>query len=463
MWVSAAIFLLTWITWYVGVPCMLAGTWMVLRAFRDVEGRICFGGKRAEVFIVLAILLWVLLSGIGGFWYQSSDHPWRNQVFLNLVNYSWPVHDGEGHILCYFWGFWVLPALVAKLTGVYLAGYAMQVLWAAVGIWLGMRLIFNAVGEVKLRFLLIVVAFGGIEYFRCMIEEIWSPFGIGHTDYANYIMFDSHTGEQILYVFNQMFAGWTGTLMILYDKRPGRSALVLGCMAFSAPFPCLALLPVVLWQIVDDAFRSRRAADAISKVFSLWNVGTLAVFFPILYYISRTSSDFVFPLAALEIPEAWYWYGLVAVVVCTLGIWIPFIWNNIRKYPPFWILLAASVGGYFVQMSGNTDLAARIWIPMIYLLITEVCRISCEWRARESLWRSLFALALLVGFWTNLRFYALLAYRALTSPYNEYRREIFSDNIFDLGDNKFYCRDHFIGNVDEHEWIIRPLDNEPAH
>lgn len=463
LWISTAIFLLTWIRWWIGIPCALAGTWMVLTAFRGVKGHMLRLDIKQEVLLVMVILLWVLLSGIGGFWHQTNDHPFRTQLFLNLSDYSWPVHNGQGEILCYFMGFWLVPAIVVKITHLYLAGYVFQVLWASVGIWLGMRLTFEYIGMARLRVIFVIIFFGGLEFLVYLLETYISPFGVTPRQRFDFLMFTSYPTDQIFFIFNQMFAGWIGTALILKKPVEGRSALVLACMALQAPFPCIPLFFLVLWQIGRQAAKTPSFTQGLAKVFSSWNIGALIVAFPVMYYLSLTGSGLTPPLGAHPIPRSWLWYAFATTLIATLGLWVPFLWKRLRHRSSFWILLTVPVAAYFVQIGTNPDLSSRVWIPLVYLLAFETGRLACHWKRLPAIRKSLMGLAFISGSWTALYTIHICSYHAFTRPYGQYRQETLSATVFSLNpDDTEAYRNHFTGKVPEGSWIIKPLDNEPA-
>ena len=47
--------------------------------------------RRNLIFTVFGIMVWVALSGIGGFAFQNTDLHIRNAIFRDLITYDWPV------------------------------------------------------------------------------------------------------------------------------------------------------------------------------------------------------------------------------------------------------------------------------------------------------------------------------------------------------------------------------------
>ena len=102
------------------------------------------------IFVSLALLVLLVLSGIGEFVFTSEDHRVRYAILNDLVHYKWPVvYDystqtnpaviaqlGNGHgALTYYLVFWMFPALVGKMFGLLAARIAL-VIWSAIGMFL---------------------------------------------------------------------------------------------------------------------------------------------------------------------------------------------------------------------------------------------------------------------------------------------------------------------------------------
>ena len=97
------------------------------------------------LFMLVALGLWIWLSGVGGYAFQNWDHHSRNAVFRDLINYPWPVvyHFQPSVssqfgipstlIMSYYFGFWLSSALIGKIWGWGAANFVLF-LWTYVGI-----------------------------------------------------------------------------------------------------------------------------------------------------------------------------------------------------------------------------------------------------------------------------------------------------------------------------------------
>lgn len=90
-----AIFAIGWLPPVFGLPLAAVALWATWVAYRRMPGRISFGCPVVETVMVCALLCVVIYAGIGGLtWQMYGDHDFRNTVFANLVDYSWPVTQG---------------------------------------------------------------------------------------------------------------------------------------------------------------------------------------------------------------------------------------------------------------------------------------------------------------------------------------------------------------------------------
>src|SRR5450759_4725314 len=87
------IFCLGFLKTYISVCITLFFIWLVIKNWRrpTQESQSFLISKRALVLTILAVLLWVVLAGIGGFAFQNTDFHIRNAIFHDLINYPWPV------------------------------------------------------------------------------------------------------------------------------------------------------------------------------------------------------------------------------------------------------------------------------------------------------------------------------------------------------------------------------------
>ena len=93
--------------------------------------------------LVAGILIWVMMTGIGGFAPQRMDIHWRNVYLHDFAEYSWPlVYPESGYAPSYYWAYFLFPSLIGKLFG-FLGTNITVYIFSACGIILAELLVFS--------------------------------------------------------------------------------------------------------------------------------------------------------------------------------------------------------------------------------------------------------------------------------------------------------------------------------
>jgi hypothetical protein len=131
---------------------------------QDISKLITIGG---------IILVWVYVSGIGKFVAQNQDHDIRNAMFKLLIEEDWPIiylnppveYFDKPIALVYYFAFWLPSAVVGKLFGE-TAGWFMQAIWAASGVFLFYFLFLaRFIKKLVVWPLIVIVFFSGLDIF----------------------------------------------------------------------------------------------------------------------------------------------------------------------------------------------------------------------------------------------------------------------------------------------------------
>ena len=139
-----AIFMLTWVKLAVGLPVallLLGSTFQLWQANSLKEESPRYFTSRLLLLLAVLALVWCLLSGIGGWFFQRFDYLKHNAIFRELVQRPWPVHFAElpytrgAAWLNYYMAWYLPPALVAKATGI-ASLEGLSLLWSWAGAWL---------------------------------------------------------------------------------------------------------------------------------------------------------------------------------------------------------------------------------------------------------------------------------------------------------------------------------------
>ena len=273
----------------------------------------------ALIGIALIILIWVWLSGAGGFWGQSEDCKWRNAIFRDIILRKWPVvYPATGHALVYYIGFWLFPAILGKFSLIlgasdaiaYNVGCIAVFIWTFVMLFTTVLLITNylhAFTRKKQIFaLLLFIFFSGMDLI-CMMGGIKGM--AYHLEWwTEHFQYSSFT-TCLFWVYNQALPAWLCFLCLLNEKKLS-SYVFIGMMClFCAPLPFVGffIYAVALGIIrAIESFRHKQAGKLIKEILSLPNIVSILVIFPIIatYLLSNSA---ITGAGSLQVSEKGYY------------------------------------------------------------------------------------------------------------------------------------------------------------
>lgn len=140
------IFLFTWVKLTISLPlvCLLTATLYHASQSQTKNSKIIcpkYSKKvmlKVFIFPILLLLFWGVLSGLGGYTFQSGDWSKHNILLKSLIEQEWPVtiqYQGKKGILTYYIGQYLLPASLGKLFGFMFAQNIILV-WSVIGLFL---------------------------------------------------------------------------------------------------------------------------------------------------------------------------------------------------------------------------------------------------------------------------------------------------------------------------------------
>ena len=257
------IFIIGWLKWYWALIFSVLISFACIKGFRNsIIGKCLTINKSDAKTLVKAfflIVIWVYLSGIGGWCYQNGDHQVRNAIFRALVEYDWPVISYIGDRgLIYYIGFWLPAACIGKIFGLEV-GYAAQVIWAVFGVFIVYYLICIYRKKVDLLPMLFLIFFSGLDYIGTWIlgeEGIDLKLALHLEWWAIDFQFTSMT-SQLFWVFNQALPAWVATIMILVQKDCKNILFILSLAMLSSTLPFVGLIPIIIYLYIKRVNVSR--------------------------------------------------------------------------------------------------------------------------------------------------------------------------------------------------------------
>ena len=306
--------------------------------------------KLRVVFVVIAI--WLLLSGIGGFGYQTTDYLASNALLKDLIERPWPLTtewSSRTVPVVYYLG-WYLPAAVTgKLFGWVFANIFILV-WAFFGVTLSFGWFINlcAVQNITSRKLLVTLSvfclaggldFVGYYFLRGNSFDIYNVFPL---DGWSFLQYSSNT-TLIYWVPQHTIPAWliTGLVMncifgrwsnIKYLGMGLAGSLLSSSFSVMGIFPYLLVLLAVIW-------RKRRW----KLLFSVQNVSSnlLAIPVAIVVILYLSSNKVSFPIGFLwtftdSSLVYWGWLEFLFIEIgflsisILIGIWINYSTSFIK-------------------------------------------------------------------------------------------------------------------------------------
>lgn len=382
------------------------------------------------VFLV-ASSLWVLFSGIGGFWAQSTDFSARNSIYQTLVLESWPVYFDDGaSSLVYYLNHWLPPAAMGKVALMLFGepGVAMMCanvslyLWSVLGVLLALLLFVHYLRVSTLRAgviaALVLVLFSGLDIVgvisRCLMgsaDVANHVFGIMHLDQwpaSSSVQFSSNT-TLLFWVFNQTIIPWICTMCVLIEDGPSRYVPFVLASFGAGPYPTmgLALICVTLGiQGLVRAARNGRGLDFLRSALSPSNVVSVPIAFLYVFFFlgnqSVSTSGERMQLLGLA-PGATVRLVFLFYLV-EVGFYAALLFGRFRTLPLYWLSVVILAVLPFVHFGSWYEVCYRVSIPFLLVLCLLCARMLIdglselpEATVRDALPTLLLIAALIVG------------------------------------------------------------------
>ncbi len=463
--IPVLIFLIFWVKPLLSIPLSLAVVYSCFRAVQNASGvAIDFRLEKKKLIIIFILLaLWVIGSGVGGLvWQNRWDHMYRNAIFHDLVRYDWPVVNLAGaqpRSLCYYIGFWLPSALVGKVFG-YSAGYVFQLVWAFFGVVLAFLLLSESVKKLSFRVLFLFVFFSGLDILPYLFYGLHSGSAAGvltellqgaHLE-LTLNQFNSSSNTTLLYwLYNQTIPFWVGFLLLLREQSNRTRLFTYMLLVLFAPFPALALAPLLAYQFIRGLIDARRQANPGNKHFLLDTLtienatGFLVSLIIALYFASNASAGKVSLLALNKNTILHY----VLYLATEFLVFLPFVFQKAKKDAVFWILFATMLFFSFVQMGDSYDFAWRTSIPAAFYVMLLLMRQSLAGEGVARWKKALFLVVILIGAVTPTM-ELLRTTQMTTACYTGRSSETLVsqayESVFDMQEDRFYG--NFIGKND---------------
>lgn len=400
------IFLFGWCKIWLAIPgavIIVTSYVLALKKANDLKIPVSFFNRKDIIRIIivtLIIIVWVTLSGVGGYVWQNGDHVYRNAIFDALVELPWPTYkeivtaDGSQiRPLVYYIGFWLPSAAVGKLLGIS-AGYCFQLIWVTLGIFLVYLLIGVWRKKIMIWPLVVMIFFSGLDYVGINIlnSNKYLPTTLTHMEHwsGSIYQYSSNT-TQLFWVFNQAVYAWL-VLMFLWNQRSKANlVLVLSTLVLVSPFAFVGLTPIIFClYFVDLKYNEKkyRIRDCIIELFSFQNLigGGFVGILSFLYLKSNASVAYTASTGIVAnviqteskgnaITGNLLYSVLYSISIFILffllevGIYLLLVWYRNRKNFLFYVVTTSLLIIPFIKVGYEADFCMRASIPALFVLM----------------------------------------------------------------------------------------------
>ncbi|MGI6217302.1 MAG: hypothetical protein ACOYIK_06785, partial [Coriobacteriales bacterium] len=108
LYIPLLVFSIAWLQIYLLIPATVCMVYFFFRNRPTGLLRLTKGELIGCLIALAIIVLWCILSGLGGFTYQTGDWKKHNLLLMELIDNDWPVHctvGGQEGVLVYYIGY----------------------------------------------------------------------------------------------------------------------------------------------------------------------------------------------------------------------------------------------------------------------------------------------------------------------------------------------------------------------
>lgn len=390
------IFLATWIKPYIWMPSIIILSLNYWKTYKKTTYKDININKSVCLFIIISMIIsivWVFISGIGGFGFQNSDLNFRNAIFRDLIDKDWPVtynyEDGMKGMLVYYIGFWLPAALVGKICGWEIANIFLMI-WAILGVLITIGLICRTINKITYVVPIILVFFSGLDIIGYVFKNGGFILSEHIEWFAKYFQFSANT-TQLFWVFNQSIPVWILTLLIVNIKENDNIVFIFSLGLLFCPLPLLGLFPILIYKlIINNEFKSisclkeegkllHKIILNIKKSFTYSNIimPIILLIIFVLYYTSNLGSTEGFNGIIYKVynnKKLDIIISLFVFLFLEIGIYVLLINKELRKEILFIISLVLLVLIPNYRFGLYNDFAMRVSITPLLIFMCYIIR-----------------------------------------------------------------------------------------
>lgn len=391
------IFLMTWLRLYIGLPMAMllaSGLICLIRSDYIKCDKVLHLPRNVFLGALFCLLLWVIYSGNGGFFYQTPDNISRNAIFRDLIDYDWPiVYPKTGNALVYYLMFWIVPSLFGKMFG-WIGGNIALMLWSFIGIALTFLMIVYITKSCKKWHIalasFLLITWSGMNLVGNVVSTLLNicayPLSMGSFEgwldfirngYDCSYLYRSNI-DALCQVYNQTIIPWLAVTLIIENKNIKNFAFIGLCVLPYAPMPLVGMLPLFLVYAIPvgiQKLKDRQYIGLLKETFSFINFSAIFSIFIVMFFFFKTnvSLNSNETYISLFVPwEAFDWARIVTLLLFYLfefGIVCILIYPKYKCYPVYWTSIITLILIPFFKIGGIRDFCMNASLPFIFILM----------------------------------------------------------------------------------------------
>ena len=321
------------------------------------------------IFAIVLIIVWVYLSGIGGFRYQRRDFFVRNPIYHDLIQYNWPLKydlslnsqevqniTGTDEVaFVYYFSWWLPICVLSKIFHFNMhTSDILLFIYSSRGILLILYEMNQYLKKNSYIGLILLILFSGLDILSLLFK---------HTDIMNIewwtglYQFTANT-SLLYYCFNQAIPIWLITILILRLKD-NKAIFALFSLSFVySPWSIFGLIPISIYLIFQHRNQLKdfiSIPNILLPLFILFLYGSF-------YYASNGNVKYELSFS----PVIYLLFVLLEV-----GIYFIIIHKEHKHFPYYYPVLIMLLIAPFIcsYPYGNNFTMRSTTIPLFLLMI----------------------------------------------------------------------------------------------
>lgn len=374
--IPSVLFLLTWIHLWIGIPCVLFiafYTWKTWQESKVSTDKIFISSQNILLCLGISVGLNYLL-GIGEFLPQTYDFQANNYKYYDLITHQFPVYYPEQKTyLCYYTGYYLPSALLAKVFGIKTCRY-FSFVWSVFGMTLVFCWISTFTRKNIIGLLTIILFFAHawfvikllmyFEYFQEYLQPYYIQLNhfklITSSLIKNYAWATQHTIPACLgvCVLIENFKHKTDLKYLL---------LMLLSTMFWSPLTAVGLVPFVAFYFVKKIktlFLSNSTKDLGLMILLILSFSPLLLYFVSTEGIHENNTEFIWQTGI----SSWWIFYLI-YTISNFFIWGLFLNYKQNQYIFLWkiaVIFPCLIAIYRIGI--YNDFNIRVSFPSFFML-----------------------------------------------------------------------------------------------